>query len=874
MKKMEKTKSGKKATERTEQNERFFHTVIETSSDLIIIADKKGVIKYISSSVKKILGYTPEELLGRSGFKLIHPVELPRALADYVRAIKTKGKRVPDRFRVRRKDGSYCALEGVGKNMFDDPAKKGFIMNVRDVTEREKAEEKLRESEEKFKNIVRRNYDAICLLGLTGRIDYISPAVKKMTGYKPDEVIGTNFRKYFRKSDIGRVLGAFMKLVRGKDIENFVLPIIKKDGGMLFAEATGTPILSGRKVVGAQVIFRDVTERKKAEDDLRESENRLKLATQAGNIGLFDWHLRTDKVYFSPEWKKQIGYKEDEISNDFKEWQSRVHPDDLEETLKTVRSFIKKPYPNYKVEFRLRHKNGSYRWIMAQASLLKDKRGKPVRMLGAHIDITDRKKSEEEQKEALSRNKAIVDALGQIVYDWRPPTNELIWGGEYTKVLGYSPQQMGTTTKSWTSRVHPDDLERVELEVEQATRERRNYRLEYRFRHRDGSYRWMLDSGVISVSPDGKLERIIGVFQDITDRKKSEKALKESEEMLRGVFRASPVGIGRVTNRVLDWVNERFTGITGYTIDDVKGKSARMLYPTQEDYEYVGKEKYRQVKEKGVGAVETRFKCKDGKIIDVWLSSCPIDQSDLSKGVIFTADDITERKEAERMRATLLRDVTHSLKSPIAVSRMALYMLKKGMAQGDPKQMKEAYGIVDGNLDLLRKDIDNLLVSATLDTKRLLRKEPWKRKRCSLKKAVGDMIKSMENMAREKGVKFNVDIARNANTVAADKNHMKILMNSLLDNALKFTEKGCISLSARKKAGKVEIKVRDTGCGIEKKNIKRVFERFYKRHPAVHGTGLGLSIAKDIVDMYKGKITVKSRGRGKGTTVTVVLGKG
>jgi PAS domain S-box-containing protein len=157
---------------------------------------------------------------------------------------------------------------------------------------------------------------------------------------------------------------------------------------------------------------RDITERKRAEEALRESQARLKLAVQASNTGLFDWDLRTNEVYFSPEWKKQIGYEIDEISNDFSEWQNRVHPDDLDRMLETIKSYIENPWPNYEVEFRFRHKDGSYRGILTRASLMMDTEGKPYRMLGSHLDITERKQAEQALRQQNEVQQTILDNMG------------------------------------------------------------------------------------------------------------------------------------------------------------------------------------------------------------------------------------------------------------------------------------------------------------------------------------------------------------------------------------------------------------------------------------------------------------------------------
>jgi len=130
--------------------------------------------------------------------------------------------------------------------------------------------------------------------------------------------------------------------------------------------------------------------------------------------------------------------------------------------------------------------------------------------------------------------------MGGIVYDWHPRTAALRWEGDVTQVLGYSAAEMGNDTASWTTRVHPEDLPRVLAEVENARANRRLYDLEYRFRHREGHYCWMHDRGVLFADADGALEHIVGVFRDISARKRADEALRASERMLRLVVDTEP----------------------------------------------------------------------------------------------------------------------------------------------------------------------------------------------------------------------------------------------------------------------------------------------------------------------------------------------
>jgi PAS domain S-box-containing protein len=163
----------------------------------------------------------------------------------------------------------------------------------------------------------------------------------------------------------------------------------------------------------------------------------------------------------------------------------------------------------------------------------------------------------------------------------------------------------------------------------------------------EGERRYLVVTWKVASGYEETLSRCLVSIRDITERKWVERALQESESRMRSIFRAAPIGIGLVSDRQLLDVNDRLCEMVGYTRDELVGKDARLLYPTDEDYNFVGREKYRQITKQGTGTVETRFKHKDGRIIDVLLSSTPLDLTDLSIGVTFTALDITERKRAE-----------------------------------------------------------------------------------------------------------------------------------------------------------------------------------------------------------------------------------
>jgi PAS domain S-box-containing protein len=164
---------------------------------------------------------------------------------------------------------------------------------------------------------------------------------------------------------------------------------------------------------------------------------------------------------------------------------------------------------------------------------------------------------------------------------------------------------------------------------------------------KDGLPVWFLVSAKASFDDAGKFAGSLGMFTDITDRKRVEQELRESKARVESIFRSAPVGIGVVVDRIIKKANERLCEMTGYSREELLGKSALMLYPTVEEYERVGLVKYGMIAKRGTGYVETRWQRKDGSVVDILLSSSPIVPGDLSGEITFTALDITERKRAE-----------------------------------------------------------------------------------------------------------------------------------------------------------------------------------------------------------------------------------
>lgn len=315
----------KQTVEALRKSEEYFRAITQNSSDIIIIVDKIGTITYVNPSIERFAGYKPEELIGKSGFDFIALADLPRAIYDFGRSILTKDVIIPNAFRIKHKDGSERVLEGVGNNLLDNPVVAGFVMNVRDITERKKAEEELdlyrkrlenlveertselaninsqllnelterqraekalRESEERFRALIQKSSDIISIFDEHGLFIYNSPSVEKVLGYSPEYLIGKSPFEFIHPDDHALVRKKFAEVINrtntGTPTE---FRFLKADGSWKSVESLGSNLLNYQGINGIVITSRDVTERKEAEEKRKLLEGRLHRAEKMESLG-------------------------------------------------------------------------------------------------------------------------------------------------------------------------------------------------------------------------------------------------------------------------------------------------------------------------------------------------------------------------------------------------------------------------------------------------------------------------------------------------------------------------------------------------------------------------------------------------------------
>ncbi len=231
--------------------------------------------------------------------------------------------------------------------------------------------------------------------------------------------------------------------------------------------------------------------------------------------------------------------------------------------------------------------------------------------------------------------------------------------------------------------------------------------------------------------------------------------------------------------------------------------------------------------------------------------------------------DITDRKKIETMKDNIIRDVAHSLKTPIAMAEIGQDLSIKGMREKNSRKIEEGQQMIRSSLREARFDVENILGLCGL-----LMGKGRKVDRRSLKKVLEKITENAKESAKRKNIKLEINVPDDADKFFFNEAEIAMLLFNLIDNAIKFTGSGKIRISARRVRENIKIRVKDTGRGMSAADQERIFDKFFQHHPSLPGVGIGMSICKEIAHRYDGKIDVFSKGEGKGTTVVVTLKAG
>jgi len=416
----------KEAEHALKENEQRFRTLVQNSSDVITVIDADGSIRYVSPAVERLTGYRPEELVGKSVHYYVDPENLEEAQTMFAELWSRPGVHPPFEFEVLHKDGTRRNSEFIVNNLLDDPSVRGVVVNQRDVTERTEAEKKLRESERRFRQLFENSSDALFVHDAQGRFVDCNTEACRALGYSQEELLELSVAdvtaRLISEEERGEKKGETLweRAMRGEPgrIVGFdENELVRKDGSTFPVEVgVGTIEYGGQRMIFASA--RDISERKRAEDALKEGEAKYRTLVEQIpavtyieelDVGEPEWNM----VYVSPQVVSLLGYSPEEYMSKPKIWEELLHPDDRERVLAEDARTERSGEP-FRVQYRIFTRNGDVAWIRDEAILVRDEEGSPLFWQGVMYDITDQKRAEEALRRSLDVLLALYET-GQVL---------------------------------------------------------------------------------------------------------------------------------------------------------------------------------------------------------------------------------------------------------------------------------------------------------------------------------------------------------------------------------------------------------------------------------------------------------------------------
>lgn len=392
--------------------DKHFRALIENSADAIQIVTPEGDVLYSSDSVKSVLGYTPKEVQGVNVAPYLHPDDVAGFMKKWLKLLKKPLSRDTIEYRVRHKKGHYVWLETNVTNHMETPGINAVLGNFRNIGARKEAEARLKDSEQQFRLLSDLSPVAITVHA-GGKILYLNQAGAKMIGAKsPKEVVGQPIARFIHP-DYLQVVAERVKVImrENKPTPLFREKFVRLDGGVIDVEVISLPITyDGQKAI--QVVVRDVTEEKEAEEALRASEERLRFMAESMPQKIFTAGSDGRIDYVNPQWLKYSGLTLKELLG--RGWEGMVHPDDLQAVRKKWKHSVKTG-EDFSLEMRYRRKDGVYRWHISRAQAMLDKDGGITRWFGSNTDIDDIRSALQREHALEKRTLQLAEQRTQLI---------------------------------------------------------------------------------------------------------------------------------------------------------------------------------------------------------------------------------------------------------------------------------------------------------------------------------------------------------------------------------------------------------------------------------------------------------------------------
>lgn len=859
-----------------------------------------------------MLGYEPTptgEASEKMWYDRIHPDDRELVALEWQQSRQEHRNYCAECRMIRADTQQIAWVSGLGSFVYNsDGTAIRSIGVLFDITERKRDEEALRRSEERFRISQELSLDAFTLLDSvrdeTGRIidfiwTYANPKAAEILQHPVEDLIGQRLLEVLPGNQINSELfERYVRVVETGEPHDIELSYVADGITGWFRNMTV------KLRDGVAISFGDITQRKQAEIDLRESEERLRLALTAANQGLYDLNVQTGEAIVNAEYARMLGYELDEFQETNAKWRDRLHPDDLAVTAQAYEDYIANKRNLYRVEFRQRTKSGDWKWILSIGKIVAwDDQGQPLRMLGIHTDMTDAKEREAERsrvevtlRERKQRLDLATKAANLGVFEWNIQTDQAVWeNSRMYEIFGRTLADGALSkTELINTAVHPDDRESLELKLTESMVQGSAYQAVYRIcRHDNGQWRWIEANGQVEFAADGMPLRLVGILKDITDRKQAEQDLRTAEERLRLALNAARMVVWdwdlQVDRVICSENSEEIWGtqigctddfLTAVHPDDRALLAQATVEARQHDgifqceYRVIAPDQtVRWLHSRGRTYFNARGQVE--RMIGVSLDVSRRVQIEAERDLLLRQEQAArgEAERANRIKDEFLAVLSHELRSPLNPILGWTKLLQS--QKFSPEKAAQALATIERNAKLQAQLIEDLLdVSRILQGKMLVNVSS-----VNLATTIKAAIETVRLAAEAKNIQIHAtldDDGSHENIVAGDAARLQQIVWNLLTNAVKFTpQDGRIEVRLDRRDGFAQIQVQDTGKGISPDFLPYVFDYFRQEDGATTrkfgGLGLGLALVQHLTEQHGGTVSAESAGDGQGATFTIRL---
>lgn len=877
---------------------------IEAAVDGIGILQDE-TFQYVNRAHLEILGYSQaEELVGQSWKLLYGPEELARFEQEIMPRLARDRAWVGEAV-ATRKDGTTFD-QGISLTLTEE----GLLICVcEDISDRKAAERALHTSQTFLQTVLETAPLAIFWKDLQGVYQGANTQTAEIFGLKTTaDIIHRTDAQLAWPPDLVDIIQAEDQqiIATGKAYLNIVQQTTLNTGREIWIEVKKVPLRNeAGQIVGILGTAQDITTRKQAEIELQDLTTRLTLALKVGAYGTWDWdfvHEATwDERMYEIYGLQQLGR-----AATYQDWRDCVHPDDIDHVEAQLQATVRGE-ATFNVEFRIWRRDGHLRWVQAMAQIQQDSQGMSQRMVGLNLDITERKETEEQLRN-LSHRLSLAVQAGQIgIWSW-DLDQQLLWDEQLCKIYGLQHPESIMSWQAWRSMVHHEDIERVEARLRATLAGAPYAGVEFRIWRTDGELRWLQSFAQVQRDDQGNPVQMVGINQDITERKLAEQTLEASENRFRRVFASNVVGImfTDFSGLVLD-ANERFLNLLGYTQTELKARMINWVNLTPPEHRGQDLEAMEMLRRHGtVDPWEKEYIRKDGSRIAVLVGVAMLHETDTQ--CVCVVIDISDRKQAEldlqrtnaeleratRLKDEFLANMSHELRTPLnAVLGMAEGLQEEVFGPLTERQRRSLNTIERSGTHLLSL-INDILDLSKIEAGHLeLDFAP-----ITISLLIDSSLTFVKQQAHKKQLRLETQIPAGLPDLWGDERRLRQVLINLLTNAVKFTpEGGRITISAAytprtpddranyrelihpqgdpaTTVGILSLAVADTGIGISPKNAKKLFQPFVQVDSSLNrqheGTGLGLALVKRITELHGGQVELTSEV-GSGSCFTIQL---